>query len=104
MVQNEITELTRGRVSEALFLIGFGATWVLDVLWPGILVAFGIAWSASLALRKRYWAMTVVTVLLCIVPAAYIVLPMWTSIIPLSIVAMGAIGLARAFYLQGRSR
>jgi len=100
-VQKGVTELTRQRVSEALFLIGFGAIWVFDLWWPGILIAFGVSWSVSLAFRKKYWATTVVATVLCILPTAYLVLPAWDALAPLLLVGVGVAGLARAFHYQG---
>jgi hypothetical protein len=93
-------EVTRQRVSEALFLIGFGVVWALDIWWPGLLVAFGISWSMSLSIRRRYWAAAVVAVLLCIIPSAYLIAQSWNPVIPFLVVGVGVAGLARAVYLQ----
>jgi hypothetical protein len=99
-MQERITELTRQRVSEALFLIGFGVIWAFNLWWPGILVAFGIPWSASLAIQRKYWASTVVAALLCVVPVAYLAFEAWDWIVPSLVVGVGAAGLARAVYLR----
>jgi len=99
-LESGIAELTRERISEALFLIGFGAVWALDLWWPGLLVAIGLPWSASLAIGRRYWAATVVAVLLCVLPVAYLAVQSWDALIPLAVVGVGAAGLVRAVLLR----
>jgi len=99
-MEKEITELTRQRVSEALFLIGFGVIWALDLWWPGLLVVIGVPWSASLAMGKKYWAAAVVVTLLCAVPVAYLTVQAWDAAIPLAVVGVGAAGLGRAVVLR----
>jgi len=103
-MQREIGEVTRQRVSEALFLIGLGVVWAFDAWWPGLVVAFGIAWSTSLAIRRKYWAATVVAVLLSVVPTVYLAAQEFDVIIPISIVLIGATGLTRAFYLRAEDQ
>jgi len=96
-------ELTRQRVSEALFLIGFGFIWAIDWLWPGVVVAFGVSWTASLVIRRRYWAATVVAALLCVVPIAYSILAAWASMAPYVVAGVGTAGLLRAVLLRRQS-
>jgi hypothetical protein len=91
-------EVTRQRISESLFLTAFGVVWAFDWWWPGLLVAFGIAWSTSLAIRMKYWAATAVAVLLCLVPVAYHAAPSSESLAPFLVVGVGTAGLARAIY------
>jgi hypothetical protein len=99
-MQKEIAGLTRQRISEALFLIGFGVVWAVNWWWPGLLVAFGVSWSASLYIQKRYWGAAVVAVLLCAVPIAYSALVAWEGAIPFLVIGLGATGIARAAYLR----
>jgi CHASE2 domain-containing sensor protein len=99
-MKNEIVEVTRQRISEALFLIGFGVVWAFDLWWPGLLVAFGISWSTSLSFRRKYWAAMVVVVLLCVIPVSYLVAQSWDPLIPFLVVSVGVAGLARAVCLQ----
>ncbi len=95
-----MTEVTRERVSEALFLIGLGVIWAFDLWWPGIIVAFGVSWSASLAIRRRYWATVVIATLLGVVPAVYLVAQAWSAAVPAAVVGLGIAGLVRAAYLH----
>jgi len=99
-MEEEITGLTRQRISEALFLIGFGISWAINWIWPGIVVAFGITWTASLAIRRKYWAATVIATLLCVVPAVYTVAETWEATLPLLVVGIGIAGMIRALYLS----
>jgi hypothetical protein len=99
-LEESIAELTRQRVSEALFLIGFGVIWALDWFWPGIVVAFGVSWTASLVIRRKYWAATVVVTLLCVVPMVYTVLETWEATAPYLVAGVGVAGLARAIVLR----
>jgi len=99
-MQEGIAEITRQRISEALFLVGFGVIWASDWLWPGIVVAFGVSWGTSLAIRRKYWAATVVVSLLCLVPTMYFFGQAWSVVLPYLIIGVGATGLARAFYLR----
>jgi hypothetical protein len=64
------------------------------------LVAFGISWSVSLTIRKKYWAAAVVAVLTCLVPSVYMLAQAWSTTVPFLVVGMGAAGLFRAFYLR----
>jgi len=96
----EVTELTRQRISEALFLIGFGIVWALDWLWPGVVVSFGVAWAASLVVRRKFWASTVVAIVLCAVPISYSLAESLEMSAPFVVVGIGAAGLVRAFYLR----
>jgi hypothetical protein len=99
-LEESIAELTRQRVSEALFLIGFGVVWALDWLWPGILAAFGVSWTTSLIIRRKYWAATVVAILLCVVPIAYTIFETWETTVPYLVAGVGVAGLARAIILR----
>ena len=99
-MEESIAELTRQRVSEALFLTGFGVIWALDWLWPGIVVAFGVSWTTSLVIRRKYWAATVVATLLCIVPVTYTIFETWEATAPYLVAGVGVVGLARAIILR----
>ena len=99
-MEKEITELTRQRVTEALFLIGFGAVWALGLWWPGLVVVVGVPWSASLAMGRKYWGAAVVAVLLCAVPVAYLTVQAWDAAIPIAVAGVGAAGLGRALVLR----
>ncbi len=96
--------VTRQRISEALFLAGFGITWALDMWWPGLLVAFGLAWGTSLAIEGKRWAATVVAVLLCAVPVAYFAVESWDPLVPFAVVGLGAAGVVRALVLRQAGR
>ncbi len=95
--------VTRQRISEALFMVGFGIAWALDVWWPGLLVAFGLAWGTSLAIERKLWAATVVVVLLCAVPVAYFAAEAWDPLVPFVVVGLGAAGVVRALVLRQTS-
>ena len=93
-------DLTRQRVSEALFLIGFGVIWALDWVWPGVVVAFGVSWATSLVIRRKYWAAVVVATILCVVPVVYTVVQTWDGMVPYLVAGVGVAGLVRAVYLR----
>ena len=102
-MEKQLMDATRQRISEAVFLIGVGVSGAFGLWWPGVLVAFGIAWSTSLSIRRRYWAATIVAALLAAVPVADVLAESWEqSLIPLLVTGLGVAGIARAVYLQRR--
>ena len=99
-MEEGIAELTRQRVSEAIFLIGFGVIWALDWVWPGVIVAFGVSWATSLVSRRKYWAATVAATILCVVPVMYTILQTWDGMVPYLVAGVGVAGLIRAVCLR----
>ena len=103
-LERGIADVTRQRVSEAVFLIGVGTIWAFDVWWPGILVVCGLTWSTSLAIQRKFWAATMVAVLLCALPIVYLAAASITGLIPALVAGAGVAQLARALFLNRGAR
>ena len=64
------------------------------------MIAFGLPWSASLAIRRKYWSAAMAAVLLCVAPAAYMAFQAWDGLVPAMVIGVGMAELARALYLD----
>ncbi len=92
------------RVPEGLLLIGLGSIWLGHWWWPGIMVVFGIAQGAADLLRKRYLRAAAVMLIFFGIPLARAAGVSWRLFVPAVLIAIGIIGIVKAFLPELSSR